>query len=190
MENQTSKKRSRRKSTQGRKANRSGKLHENIICKTLQVLTKYKTSDPKVALRRKEWNCGVILKNPDFTNVFNCHAHADFFWRPHNNLRVRIECKSQTAAGSVDEKINHVLDNFEHTFCDLDNENVCVLVLEGDHYKTDRGLGIVSFAKKRALEIFSRTGKKVFVTVGQKEFDDLVLNLFEEYDKVLENEAK
>lgn len=182
MEIEVLKKRSRRKCTQGRKANASGKKHEKCVRATLKAHTKYITSKESDAFRRKSWNCPVVLTSPEFICTSGVRAKADFFWRPYKNLRVRIECKTQNTNGSVDEKLNYVLDNFERNFCELDNENVCVLALEGEYFKTtERGQGTVAFMKTRAKEIEAKTGKRVFITLGQAEFDELMVQLLAEY---------
>ncbi len=107
---------------QGAKANLSGKEfeeHIEIILDSLDV--QYETQ-------------------VKYTNLYGSpRARIDFYIE---SLNLYIECKNQNVSGSVDEKIPFCLANL------LEQDGNSLLVLGGNHFKSQRGQHILEWAKE------------------------------------------
>jgi len=81
-----------------------------------------------------------------------------------NNKTYGVECKSQSVAGSVDEKIPYVMLNglaFD--------SDAFIFVIDGAHFEKKKEIkeGAINFAKKQSKEIY---------VLNRKEFEEFVAN--------------
>jgi len=118
---------------QGSKANSNGKRLEDMV---EAELNKYGIS----SLSYSDWLNGVVrvpkgvkgmlFKNVPYTNVYGANSRGEFLLFLQGLADTRIECRSQTVAGSVDEKLPYFLEN-----CKAFDEKNVIVVLEGNGYK-------------------------------------------------------
>ena len=119
---------------QGSKANSNGRRLEDLV---EAVLCKYDID----ALSYNEWLNGVVkipndikgilFKNVPYINVYGSNSRGEFLLFLKGYPDTRIECRSQTVSGSVDEKLPYLLEN-----CKVFDEKNVIVVLEGNGYKT------------------------------------------------------
>ena len=155
---------------QGSKANMNGKRLEDIVEEEL-----YKHGVP--SLQYSEWDNGmvttlayigkngVLLKNVPYTNVYGANGRGEFLLFLRGLPDTRIECRSQTVAGSVDEKLPYLLEN-----CKLFDEENVIVVLEGNGFKTK--------AKEWFIENAHAVKFKNINVMSLKEFKDWVKGIF------------
>lgn len=118
---------------QGSRANSNGKRLENSV---ETELNKYGID----SLSYAEWlngNAlipkgvkGILFKNVPYTNVYGSNSRGEFLLFLQGVADTRIECRSQTVSGSVDEKLPYLLEN-----CKVFEEKNVIVVLEGSGYK-------------------------------------------------------
>jgi len=112
---------------QGTKANKTGHRLEDrvekIILDNLNVVSrKYsKTKDRR----------NVLLKHVPYTNIYGSTRCRSEFVLCYNDRRIRIECKFQQSAGSVDEKLPYLFMNFTQSI----PETEAIIVIEGNGFK-------------------------------------------------------
>lgn len=109
---------------QGSKANYNGKKSEAICLKMLtdRGFVVAKNKDEKA----EKW----VMENAPFTSIYGHNAKTEFVIG-FNNREIRIEIKTQNAAGSVDEKLPYVLLNAIEAY----PENETIIILEGNGFK-------------------------------------------------------
>ena len=118
---------------QGSKANKNGKRLEDLVetelCKyDIDVLSynEWVNDVTKVSENVK----GVLIKNAPYINVYGSKSRGEFLLFLDGFLDTRIECRSQTVTGSVDEKLPYLLEN-----CKAFDEKNVIVVLEGSGYR-------------------------------------------------------
>ena len=93
---------------QGTKANKSGhRLEdkvENLILNNLDVVAR--------RYSQTEIRKNVLLKHVPYTNIYGNTRCRSEFLLCYKSRKVRIECKFQESAGSVDEKLPYLFMNF------------------------------------------------------------------------------
>ena len=112
---------------QGTKANESGLKLENkvesLIYNKLRIVPRYFS-------RTKERE-NVLLKNVPYTNIYgNTRCRSEFVCC-YKSRTIRIECKTQHASGSVDEKLPYLYMNFTKSI----PEKEAIIIVEGEGFK-------------------------------------------------------
>jgi hypothetical protein len=118
--------------TQGNQANQTGNQLEGVISYT------FKNKGFEVLMYR-QWskNPGVhssdlLLKNVPYNTIYGHKGNTEFLLKSERlDLEIRIECKWQQVAGSVDEKFPYLYLNCIETM----SENKIFLIVDGDGYK-------------------------------------------------------
>tara|TARA_R110000751_G_scaffold194458_1_gene299850 strand:- start:243 stop:743 length:501 start_codon:yes stop_codon:yes gene_type:complete len=112
---------------QGAKANLSGAKLEHrvqeVITSTLGIEAKYHSRT-----KRRE---NILLKSVPYTNIYGNSKCRSEFVICKNGRKIRVECKAQHSAGSVDEKLPYLYLNFTSSI----EENEAVVVVDGDGFK-------------------------------------------------------
>lgn len=149
---------------QGSKANKNGKRLEDSVEAELR---KYGVK----SLSYSAWfngsgnmsptTKGVLFKNVPYTNVYGANGRGEFLLFLRGLPDTRIECRSQTVAGSVDEKLPYLLEN-----CKSFEEKNVIVVLEGNGYKKG--------AKEWFIETAHAVKFKNINVMSLKEFKDWV----------------
>ena len=74
----------------------------------------------------------LLLKNVPFKTIYNHKGNTEFLLISERyNLRIRIECKWQQSAGSVDEKLPYL---YLNTIEAMPEKNIMILI-DGDGFK-------------------------------------------------------
>ena len=112
---------------QGTKANKNGLSLENLVedCITARLFVsseKFSKTD-----QRED----ILLKHVPYTNIYGSSRCRSEFLLCYQGRKIRIECKAQHSAGSVDEKLPYLFMNF--TQCIEEEEDI--IVIEGDGFK-------------------------------------------------------
>lgn len=172
--------------SQGAKANQSGAMHEKTVEDALTGLyCEKKDSSFLKEIDLNTYEKHFFISQPKFQNIYGSNSRADLLAFLGKNKVIRIECKKQESAGSVDEKIPFALINFfETSLCDI-QENFCILVLEGEHFlNSTKGNSIIDWAiedirKKNKYFQKKHINKKIFLAKGQNELENLLLDIFD-----------
>ena len=112
---------------QGTKANQTGHRLEDKVEKLLienlpVVARKYSQTKDRT---------NVLLKHVPYTNIYGSTRCRSEFLLCYKSRRIRIECKYQQSAGSVDEKLPYLFMNFTKSI----PETEAIIVIEGDGFK-------------------------------------------------------
>ena len=87
----------------------------------------------------------LLLTNAPYTSIYNHKAKTEFLLiSEKKNLKIRIECKWQQVAGSVDEKFPYLYLNIIEAI----PENYMIVIIEGDGFKP----GAIEWFKKAIVE--------------------------------------
>ena len=118
---------------QGSRANKNGKRLEDLVeaelCKyNIDVLSYNEWIND--IIKMSDDVKGVLIKNAPYTNVYGSRSRGEFLLFLEGFLNTRIECRSQSVAGSVDEKLPYLLEN-----CKAFDEKNVIVVLEGGGYR-------------------------------------------------------
>lgn len=117
----------------GTKSNLSGNQLE-VAVKTVLTgkgfeLVKYRVWEKSQEKYGKE----LLLENVPFTTIYEHHGNTEFLLLSEKyNLKIRIECKWQQVAGSVDEKLPYLYLNTIETM----PENSIMILIDGSGWKT------------------------------------------------------
>jgi hypothetical protein len=95
--------------TQGGQANTTGRTLEAVVTQTLEgkglTVVPYRDYCKQPAIYGRE----LLLKNVPYTSIYGHAAKGEFVLHSDRyGLNIRIECKWQQRAGSVDEKFPYV----------------------------------------------------------------------------------
>jgi hypothetical protein len=114
--------------TQGAESNHSGQSLEDWISREFVARgVEVFDWDPD-KLNNSDWvtECYVV-KNAPYTSIYGCNSRSEFLYRDCRLDDIRIECRWQEAAGSVDEKLPYLYLNAVHAM----PEKQIWIVLEG-----------------------------------------------------------
>lgn len=115
------------KDVQGSRANKAGKKLEEMVAAEFMKRGIYPIS-------YKEWQkrkpANALVRNVPYVNIYGRPARTEFLLVREGFSNVRIECRSQQVAGSVDEKLPYMFAN--SVACE---EHTVLLVVDGDGFK-------------------------------------------------------
>ncbi|MCC6221504.1 MAG: 4-diphosphocytidyl-2C-methyl-D-erythritol kinase [Deltaproteobacteria bacterium] len=99
----------REKLTQGGKANRQGKVLERTIVPTFESYGFQVIPFREWSQHQARFGDELLLKNVPYTTIYGHPGYTEFLLKSRrHNLEIRIECKWQQSAGSVDEKLPYL----------------------------------------------------------------------------------
>lgn len=142
---------------QGTKANKSGTRLEDKVENLL--LDKFPIVSRKYSQTKVHKN--VLLKHVPYTNIYGNTRCRSEFLLCYKSRKIRIECKFQESAGSVDEKLPYLFMNFTKSI----PETEAIIVIEGNGFKK----GAKEWLREKC------SGTKVSV-LSLKEFEDYVVS--------------
>lgn len=117
---------------QGRRANRSGNTLEKTITATLQTKGFQAVPYREYNKHPERFGTELLLCNVPYKTIYGHSGNTEFLLRSENYaLEIRIECKWQQAAGSVDEKFPYVYLNCIEAM----PEKHIIIVADGDGAK-------------------------------------------------------
>lgn len=131
--------------TQGYEANHSGKFLESVIESEFRArkvdVASWNESEGTLSLFYQR----RLLTRVPYTSIYGCNSHSEFVYlHQASALQVRIECRWQEGAGSVDEKFPYLLENARDA---MPERNVW-LVVDGGGARPDA----VAWLRKRASQ--------------------------------------
>lgn len=137
--------------TQGNRANQSGNVLEQSVMSTFASkgfeLVNYRAWKKNPSKHTSE----LLLKNVPYTTIYGHSGNTEFLLKSKlHNLNIRIECKWQQSAGSVDEKFPYLYLNCIETM----PENDIVIIVDGGGYKD----GALQWLKDAATNKKFQTG--------------------------------
>ena len=112
---------------QGTRANKNGLSLENSVedC----ITSKLGVEVARFSQTNKREN--ILLKHVPYTNIYGSSRCRSEFLLCLDGREIRIECKAQHSAGSVDEKLPYLYLNFTQTI----PEDEAIIVIEGEGFK-------------------------------------------------------
>lgn len=118
--------------TQGNSANSSGKILEQMVVSTFKAkgfeVIKYRKwqDDPD------SYGAELLLKNVPYQTIYGHNGNTEFLLKSQkHDLEIRIECKWQQSAGSVDEKFSYLYLNCIESI----PEEKIIIIVDGGGYK-------------------------------------------------------
>ncbi|MFA7436496.1 MAG: PD-(D/E)XK nuclease superfamily protein [Bacilli bacterium] len=120
----------------GSTANLNGRIFEETLIPIFENhgYTVFKNRDLKKrqGLEQYEMLDKKVLLSAPFVSIYGHTGKTEFLiTNRHLNREIRVECKWQQSAGSVDEKFPYMLLNCIYAF----RENDIILIVDGDGYK-------------------------------------------------------
>jgi len=151
--------------TQGGQANKTGNVLEQLVISTLSThgfpIIKYsdylKTPD--------KYGEELLLRHVPYTTLYDGRGYTEFLLISQKfNLEIRLECKWQQTAGSVDEKLPHVYLSAVNAV----PENNVIILIDGPGFRD----GAISWLKNIAEE-------RKYIPVDKQDKNILIMNMTE-----------
>lgn len=116
----------------GTKSNITGNQLERAV-KTVLTGKGFKLLNYRIWEKNKEkYGDELLLENAPFTTIYNHKGNTEFLLLSKKfNLEIRIECKWQQVAGSVDEKLPYLYLNTIEAM----PENTIIILIDGKGWK-------------------------------------------------------
>jgi hypothetical protein len=148
--------------TQGNIANSSGNVLEQTVVSTFKAkgfeVVKYRVWDKN----KDSYGTELLLENVPFQTIYGHQGNTEFLVKSENhNLEIRIECKWQQSAGSVDEKFPYLYLNCIESM----PENDIIIIVDGGGYKEGALQWIKDAANNRKYQIDNNKNIKVLSLV-------------------------
>ena len=143
---------------QGKKAANNGSKFENIIEEVIINM---------LGVPSKKWTQenalldNVLLRNAPYESIYGTKCRSEFLLN-YNNRVIRIECKHQASAGSVDEKLPYLMMNFTEKV----EEEETIIITHGEGFRD----GAISWLRESCKD----TKCKVFTA---EEFPFYLMNI-------------
>ena len=132
---------------QGTKANKNGISLENLVedCVVEHLCV------PSERYSQTDLREDILLKGVPYTNIYGSNRCRSEFVLCLEGREIRIECKAQHSAGSVDEKLPYLYMNFTQTI----EEDEAIIVIEGDGFKKGAKEWLRSMCKGTKVRVMS-----------------------------------
>ena len=131
--------------SQGERANRSGNVLERTVVATMQALGFSVVNFKDYTRSPNEFGTELLLRNVPYTTLYGGRGYTEFLIvsKVHNQ-NVRVECKWQQSAGSVDEKLPHL-----YLSCiEAMPQNHVIILIDGKGFRD----GAIVWLRKAATE--------------------------------------
>lgn len=117
---------------QGFLANASGNILEQTIKTVFQNKGFQITTYREWKKHPEKYGADLLLTNVPYTTIYNHPGHTEFLAKSEKyKFEIRIECKWQQSAGSVDEKLPYLYLNCIESM----PEGYIVIVIDGEGFK-------------------------------------------------------
>lgn len=132
-------------SSQGGRANRSGNVLERTVIGTLQAHGFTVVSYKDHQRHPDSFGTELLLQNVPYTTLYGGRGYTEFLIRSEKHrLNIRIECKWQQSAGSVDEKLPHL-----YLSCvEAMPEDEVIVLIDGDGFRE----GAIAWLREAAAQ--------------------------------------
>lgn len=102
----------------------------------------------------------LLLKNVPFETIYGHHGNTEFLLISKKyDLKIRIECKWQQSAGSVDEKLPYLYLNSIEAM----PENNIMILIDGDGFKAGAKKWLINAVESRLYTTESNENKEIKV---------------------------
>ena len=146
--------------TQGGQANKTGNVLEQLVIGTLSAhgFPTIKYSDYiKVPVKH---GAELLLRNVPYTTLYDGRGFTEFLLKSQKfELEIRIECKWQQTAGSVDEKLPHVYLSAVEAL----PENEVIILIDGDGFRDGAISWLKNIAEERKYIPIDKQDKKISI---------------------------
>jgi len=116
----------------------------------------------------------LILRNVPFTTIYNHKGNTEFLlFSEKYGLKIRIECKWQQSAGSVDEKLPYLYLNAIEAMPEKD----IMILIDGSGFKVGAKVWLRNAVKEK-LYTTSRNNNKNIMVFSLAEFFTWANNIF------------
>lgn len=157
---------------QGSLANASGNILEQTVKTVFQNKGFQLASYREWQKSPEKYGVELLLTNVPYTTIYNHPGHTEFLVKSEKyKLEIRIECKWQQSAGSVDEKLPYLYLNCIESM----PEKYIVIVIDGDGFKKGSKVWLREAVKEKkytspvnrdkSIEVFNL---KEFITWANK----------------------
>ena len=160
--------------SQGGLANKSGSVLEGIVTGALGPhgfkTVNNKDLDKTPEIDKEE----ILIKNAPYTTLYGSKGKTEFLLKSKKyGLEVRIECKWQQSAGSVDEKLPHLYLSAVEAI----PENDVIILIDGNGFR-DGAISWLRNAVDNRLYITEDTIKKNVMMMSATDFLTWANNTF------------
>ncbi len=151
--------------TQGGQANKTGNVLEQLVIGTLSAHGFPTVKYLDYMKNRNDYDNELLLKNVPYTTLYGGRGYTEFLLISNKyDLEIRIECKWQQTAGSVDEKLPHVYLSAVNAV----PENNVIILIDGPGFRD----GAISWLKNIAEE-------RKYIPVDKQDKNILIMNMAE-----------
>lgn len=159
----------------GRKTNITGTQLEKAVQTVLLAKGFEIEMYRKWEINPEKYGKELLLKNVPFTTIYGHGGNTEFLLISEKyNLRIRIECKWQQSAGSVDEKLPYL---YLNTIEAMPEKDIMILI-DGDGFKAGAKTWLRSAVKEKLYTDENSKDKNVMV-FSLAEFFTWANNTFE-----------
>ncbi len=146
--------------SQGSKANITGTVLENIVTSSLNAHGFELVPAIKYAKHPDNYGSELLLRNMPYKTLYGSNGHTEFLLiSEKHNLNIRIECKWQQSAGSVDEKLPYL-----YLSCvEAMPEDEIIILIDGDGFRGGAKEWLKEAATSRRYIPASNTTKIIHV---------------------------
>lgn len=160
--------------SQGGLANKSGSVLEGIVKGALVPHGFNAIQNRDLAKLPEDKQDELLIQNAPYATLYGSKGKTEFLLRSKKyNLEVRIECKWQQSAGSVDEKLPHLY----LSAVDAMPENNVIILIDGNGFR-DGAITWLRNAAKDKLYITEETRHKNVMIMNATEFMTWANNTF------------
>ena len=151
--------------TQGNAANSSGRSLELAVVSTMTAkgfrVATYRKWEKDPSLYGGE----LLLKNVPYNTIYGHQGNTEFLLKSASrNMEIRIECKWQQAAGSVDEKFPYLYLNC----IEMMPESHIIILIDGGGFKAGALTWLKTAADSRRYQI--QNNEKIIRVMSLAEF--------------------
>ena len=160
--------------SQGGLANRSGSVLEGIVIGALTPHSFNVVQNKDLAKLPESEQAELLIKNVPYTTLYGSKGKTEFLLKSKKyDLEVRIECKWQQSAGSVDEKLPHLYLSAVNA---MPEDNVIILI-DGNGFRAG-AIAWLRNAVKNRLYIPEEKKQKNVMVMNATEFMTWANNTF------------
>ncbi len=160
--------------SQGSKANKTGVVLENIVISTLKAHGFEVVPFNEFIKKPGKYGRELLLKHAPYKTLYGSKGYTEFLLLSKiHDLEIRIECKWQQSAGSVDEKLPHLYLSCVETV----PEDEVIILIDGDGFREGAKEWLRNAAKNRKYIPKDNSTKNIHV-FNSTEFMTWVNNTF------------
>ena len=147
-------------STQGGQANKTGNILEQLVVGTLTAHGFTTVKHSEYIKHPEKYGHELLLRNVPYTTLYDGRGFTEFLLVSHKfNLKIRIECKWQQTAGSVDEKLPHVYLSAVGAI----PENEVIILIDGKGFREGAITWLKNVAEQRKYMPCDKQNKNISI---------------------------